>query len=41
MHLVRIGALFAILLGLAACTGAHTATITQPAPHMGDGTDML
>jgi hypothetical protein len=38
MQLSRLAAVFALLLALAACTGPG---ITNPAPHMGDGTDML
>ena len=41
MRLFRIGALCAILLGLAACTGPRAVGINNLPPHMGDGTDML
>ena len=38
MQLFRLAAVFALLLTLAACTGPG---ITNPPPHLGDGTDML
>lgn len=41
MHLSRLAALCAILLALAACAGPGTARITNPPPHMGDGTELL
>jgi hypothetical protein len=41
MHLLRLGALCAVLLGLAACLGPLTPRAPGPPPHMGDGTEFL
>jgi hypothetical protein len=41
MHISRLAALCTLLLGLAACVAPGPARITNPPPHMGDGTEML